>query len=101
MSLQRYVRQLKPIQENKTDYVNVVQDLLEAKIKAEDYEAAIVIGWHENNGIKYLECILQTLRTIDDQWNSLKKMKVMDILTKNIKYISHMPNKTDVNGYVK
>ena len=29
MSLQRYVRQLKPIQENKTDYVNVVQDLLE------------------------------------------------------------------------
>ena len=53
MSLQRYVRQLKPIQENKTDYVNVVQDLLEAKIKAEDYEAAIVIGWHENNGIKF------------------------------------------------
>ena len=28
MSLQRYVRQLKPIQENKTDYVNKVQMLL-------------------------------------------------------------------------
>ena len=27
-------------------------NLNEAKLKAEDYEAAIVIGWHKNNGKK-------------------------------------------------
>ena len=54
MSLQRYIRQLRrPIQENKIDYVEQVQDLFEAKIKAEDYEAAIVIGWHKNNKTKF------------------------------------------------
>ena len=34
MSLQRYVRQLKPIQENKTDYVNKVQMLSEGSTEA-------------------------------------------------------------------
>ena len=53
MALQKYVRQLRPIQEKYVDHVEQVQDLFEAKIKAEDYEAAIVIGWHENNGVKF------------------------------------------------
>jgi hypothetical protein len=53
MALQKYVRQLRPIQEKYVDHLEQVQDLFEAKIKAEDYEAAIVIGWHENNGSKF------------------------------------------------
>ena len=35
------------------DAVDKVQYIVEQKIKAEDYEAAIVIGWHENNGSKF------------------------------------------------
>jgi len=53
MSLRGYVKQLRPIQENKINYVSKVQYIVEQKIKAEDYEAAIVIGWHENNGSKF------------------------------------------------
>ncbi len=53
MSLQKYVRQLRPIQENYVDHVEQVQYLFEGKIKAEDYEAAIVIGWHKNNKTKF------------------------------------------------
>ena len=52
MALQKYVRQLRPIQENYVDHVEQVQDLFEGKVKAEDYEAAIVIGWHKNNKTK-------------------------------------------------
>jgi hypothetical protein len=53
MALQKYVRQLRPIQENYVDHVEQVQDLFEGKVKAEDYEAAIVIGWHKNNKTKF------------------------------------------------
>ena len=34
------------------EYEEKQQHLTEAKLKAEDYEAAIVIGWHKNNGKK-------------------------------------------------
>ena len=52
MALQKYVRQLRPIQEKYVDHVEQVQDLFEAKIKAEDYEAAIVIGRHKIHEMK-------------------------------------------------
>ena len=55
MALQKYVRQLRPIQENYVDHVEQVQDLFEGKVKAEDYEAAIVIGWHKNNKTKFVK----------------------------------------------
>ena len=55
MSLQKYVRQLRPIQENYVDHVEQVQDLFEGKIKAEDYEASIVIGWHKTNKTKQVK----------------------------------------------
>ena len=75
MALQKYVRQLRPIQEKYVDHVEQVQDLFEAKIKAEDYEAAIVIGWHENNGIKFnlslkhLDAKLILLIYLLENWN--------------------------------
>ena len=53
MSLRKSVRQLRPIQENFTAPVDKVQNLFEAKLKAEDYEAAIVIGWYENNNLRF------------------------------------------------
>ena len=34
------------------DFIDEPVDLQEQKLKAEDYEAAIVIGWHKNNGKK-------------------------------------------------
>ena len=47
MSLHKYVRQLKPIQEIYVAPVVKVQTLLSEALKAEDYEAAIVMGWYE------------------------------------------------------
>ena len=41
MSLNRYVRQLKPIQENKVDYVQQVQDLYEELSPSEELQEAI------------------------------------------------------------
>ena len=35
------------------DFIDEPVDLQEQKLKAEDYEAAIVIGWHKNNGKKF------------------------------------------------
>ena len=32
------------------DFIDEPVDLQEQRLKAEDYEAAIVIGWHKNNG---------------------------------------------------
>ena len=53
MPLQGYIHQLNPRQESRTDHVERVQNLLsEAKLKAEDYEAAIVIGWHKIHNMK-------------------------------------------------
>ena len=34
------------------DFIDEPVDLQEARLKAEDYEASIVIGWHTNNGKK-------------------------------------------------
>tara|TARA_Y100000361_G_scaffold686_1_gene546 strand:+ start:811 stop:1923 length:1113 start_codon:yes stop_codon:yes gene_type:complete len=34
------------------DFIDEPVDLQEQRLKAEDYEAAIVIGWHKNNGKK-------------------------------------------------
>jgi hypothetical protein len=53
MSLIGYVRQVRPIQESHVNHLDKVQSLLtEAKLKAEDYEAAIVIGWHKIHDMK-------------------------------------------------
>ena len=53
MSFQKYVHQLNPRQESRIDHVERVQNLLsESKLKAEDYEAAIVIGWHKIHNMK-------------------------------------------------
>ena len=50
MSLRRSMEQLRPASIQKIDLQEKVQSLLvEGPIKAEDYEAAIVIGWHKNN----------------------------------------------------
>jgi len=50
MSLRRSMEQLRPARIQKIDLQEKVQSLLvEGPIKAEDYEAAIVIGWHKNN----------------------------------------------------
>ena len=55
MSLRRSMEQLRPARTQKLDLQEKVQSLLvEGPIKAEDYEAAIVIGWHKNNNKKYL-----------------------------------------------
>ena len=35
------------------DFIDEPVDLQEQKLKAEDYEAAIVIGWYKNNGKKF------------------------------------------------
>ena len=45
--LRKYIRQLNPIQENKVVPIDKVQSLLNESLKAEDYEAAIVMGWYE------------------------------------------------------
>ena len=47
MSLRKYVRQLKPVQENYIAPEVKIQSLLSESLKAEDYEAAIVMGWYE------------------------------------------------------
>ena len=52
MSFRDHIRILKPIQEIHTEPVDKVQNLFEQKLKAEDYEAAIVIGWHKIHGMK-------------------------------------------------
>jgi len=54
MSLQGYLRQVKPrLIESHINHVDKVQTLLyESKLKAEDYEAAIVIGWHKIHNMK-------------------------------------------------
>ena len=52
MSLQQYVRQVKPRNESYTPPVEKVQSFLSEGLKAEDYEAAIVIGWHKIHGMK-------------------------------------------------
>ena len=51
MSLQGYVHQLKPIVESQPP-IDKLQSLLTEGLKAEDYEAAIVIGWHKIHGMK-------------------------------------------------
>jgi len=46
--LQKYIRQLKkPVQENYVAPINKIQTLLSESLKAEDYEASIVMGWYE------------------------------------------------------
>ena len=53
MSLQHHIRQLRPRDESYGNHVEKVQTLLsEAKLKAEDYEAAIVVGWHKIHNMK-------------------------------------------------
>ena len=53
MSLQGYVHQLRPRKESYVNHVdNIKNYLIESKIKAEDYEAAIVIGWHKIHNMK-------------------------------------------------
>jgi len=53
MPLQKYVRQVRSRNESHIPHVEKVQTLLsEAKLKAEDYEAAIVIGWHKIHNMK-------------------------------------------------
>ena len=52
MSLQQYVRQLKPVVESKPP-IEKIQSFLAEGLKAEDYEAAIVIGWHKIHGMKF------------------------------------------------
>ena len=47
MSLQQYVRQVKPRNESYTPPVDKVQNFLTEGLKAEDYEAAVVMGWYE------------------------------------------------------
>ena len=52
--MRQFVKQLRPRNETYTPPVDKIQDFLfESKLKAEDYEAAIVMGWHENNGVKF------------------------------------------------
>ena len=45
--LQKYIRQLRPTQENYIAPINKIQTLLSESLKAEDYEASIVMGWYE------------------------------------------------------
>ena len=54
-TLRKALGQVRPHQVNEyVEPVDKVQDLItEQKIKAEDYEAAIVMGWHENNNLKF------------------------------------------------
>ena len=52
MSLQQYVRQVLPRTESYIPHVENVQSLLSEGLKAEDYEAAIVVGWHKIHNMK-------------------------------------------------
>ena len=52
MPLQQYVQQLRPRTESYTSHVDKVQSFLSEGLKAEDYEAAIVIGWHKIHDMK-------------------------------------------------
>ena len=52
MSLQRYVRQLKPIQENKIDYLGVVQNLHEARDTPSTYFEGVIAVCHNMSGYK-------------------------------------------------
>ena len=53
MSIRAHVRKLKPISEDFENPVDKLQNFLtEQKLKAEDYEAAIVVGWHKINNMK-------------------------------------------------
>ena len=52
LMLQKYVHQLRPRNETYTLPVDKIQNLLTEDLKAEDYEAAIVIGWHKIHEMK-------------------------------------------------
>jgi len=52
MPLQQYVQQLRPRTESYTSPVDNIQSFLSEGLKAEDYEAAIVIGWHKIHDMK-------------------------------------------------
>ena len=49
--LQKYVQQLRPVVESELP-IEKIQSFLSEGLKAEDYEAAIVIGWHKIHGMK-------------------------------------------------
>ena len=50
MSLNRYVRQLKPIQENKVNYVDIIQNLQESKTEQDLVEQTIAVEYNKLKG---------------------------------------------------
>ena len=50
MSLNRFVRQLKPIQENKVNYVDRIQNLQESKTKQDLVEQTIAVEYNKLKG---------------------------------------------------
>ena len=90
--LRKYVRQLNPIQENKVVPIDKVQSLLSESLKAEDYEAAIVMGWYElhnkeldnNSGIP--QKIVDTINSNPDAKASGKR--IAEYILKNKKDLS-------------
>ena len=57
MSLNRYVRQLNPIQENKVNYVDKVQYIIEQKMPAADWEKVICVAYNMSGGMSEEEAI--------------------------------------------
>ena len=68
--LRKFVRQLRPTQENYIAPVIKIQSLLSESLKAEDYEAAIVMGWYELHS-----------KELDN--NSGIPQKIVDIINSN------------------
>ena len=57
MPLQKYVRQLRPIQESYVDHVEQVQNLFEGKLTAADWEKVICVAYNMSKGMSEEESI--------------------------------------------
>ena len=83
MSLNRFVRQLNPIQENKSNYVNRVQNLYEAKTGGDTYEVGIIMGWYKAVGKPFDQ---KTSAVSDKDIKKIKQIHV-DVGTKVAKQL--------------
>ena len=95
MSLQRYVRQLKPIQENKIDYVDRVQSIFEASsgIKFDDL-------WKRDNLERFIDKATSG-SLIDSSNNKIPAINSNNELIKFIKTYDKPPEDEDLTKFKK
>ena len=95
MSLQRYIRQLRPIQENKKDYVDRVQSIFEASsgIKFDDL-------WKRDNLQRFIDKATSG-ELIDSSNNKIPSIDSNNELIKVIKTFDAPPEGEDLTKFIK